>query len=405
MEYRALEFIDQSLSTYPDRLPIVSFSGGKDSTIVSYLVRKALGTAQVFHVFGDTTLEFPTTYEYIGQFKAEHSKIPFFIPRPDLDFYELSRQLGPPSRIKRWCCTIFKTAPLSTVLNTVNEEQGVLSFDGIRRVESNQRKDYLAITPKNKISRQVLASPLLLWEDTEVWLYLLTQGLSFNHAYRLGFNRVGCLPCPFNSDWSEVLSSHFYPTEYRQWQDCLREYGERCGKRNLEEYATSGAWKARAGGRGLENQGASLKKFSCDREECTYTYELQRPFDEAFWEYLKPFGRLVKIYDDGIVVRACIQDGSTNEPLVMLKGTRHRDQLRLSLLASGNRHLLLQRLERQIKKYQCCVGCHGCYSVCPKGAISLNGCYRIDESRCIQCLSCVSSMKGGCVAVNSLRSS
>lgn len=40
-------------------IPTVSFSGGKDSTVVSQLVRDSLQTGKVIHFFGDTTLEFP----------------------------------------------------------------------------------------------------------------------------------------------------------------------------------------------------------------------------------------------------------------------------------------------------------------------------------------------------------
>ena len=36
----------------------VSFSGGKDSTVTSNLVLRALSTPQIMHIFGDTTLEF-----------------------------------------------------------------------------------------------------------------------------------------------------------------------------------------------------------------------------------------------------------------------------------------------------------------------------------------------------------
>lgn len=39
--------------------PTISFSGGKDSTVVSKVVRDALQTASVPHFFGDTTIEFP----------------------------------------------------------------------------------------------------------------------------------------------------------------------------------------------------------------------------------------------------------------------------------------------------------------------------------------------------------
>ena len=42
--------------------PTVSFSGGKDSTVVSKIVRDALQTASIPHFFGDTTLEFAETF-------------------------------------------------------------------------------------------------------------------------------------------------------------------------------------------------------------------------------------------------------------------------------------------------------------------------------------------------------
>ena len=34
---------------------MISFSGGKDSTVTSHLVRTALGSNDILHVFGDTT--------------------------------------------------------------------------------------------------------------------------------------------------------------------------------------------------------------------------------------------------------------------------------------------------------------------------------------------------------------
>lgn len=43
-------------------IPTVSFSGGKDSTVVSRIVRGALQNESVIHFFGDTTLEFPSTH-------------------------------------------------------------------------------------------------------------------------------------------------------------------------------------------------------------------------------------------------------------------------------------------------------------------------------------------------------
>ena len=59
----------------------VSFSGGKDSTVVSDLVRKALSKPDIIHVFGNTTLEFPETYDYIQRFKKERGITPASLRR------------------------------------------------------------------------------------------------------------------------------------------------------------------------------------------------------------------------------------------------------------------------------------------------------------------------------------
>ena len=54
----------------------VSFSGGKDSTVTSDIVRRAFSSNKVYHIFGDTTLEFPLTYEYKKRFAREHRVLP-----------------------------------------------------------------------------------------------------------------------------------------------------------------------------------------------------------------------------------------------------------------------------------------------------------------------------------------
>ena len=60
------------LEEYDPKTIIVCFSGGKDSTVVSNLVMRALSSESILHIFGDTTLEFPETYAYIERFKKAH---------------------------------------------------------------------------------------------------------------------------------------------------------------------------------------------------------------------------------------------------------------------------------------------------------------------------------------------
>lgn len=62
----AISFVQGYKERYSLEDMFVSFSGGKDSTVTSDIVRRAFSSNKVYHIFGDTTLEFPLTYEYKG---------------------------------------------------------------------------------------------------------------------------------------------------------------------------------------------------------------------------------------------------------------------------------------------------------------------------------------------------
>ena len=67
----AVHFVQQYRDKYAIEDMMVSFSGGKDSTVTSHIVNRALGTNKVLHIFGDTTLEFPYTLEYKKRFNKK----------------------------------------------------------------------------------------------------------------------------------------------------------------------------------------------------------------------------------------------------------------------------------------------------------------------------------------------
>lgn len=92
----------------------VSFSGGKDSTVVSDLVINALPDKNIIHIFCDTTLEYPTSEAYVKRFRQSHPNIPLLTAKnKDQDFNNLCEVIGPPARMMRWCCTVFKTGAIT----------------------------------------------------------------------------------------------------------------------------------------------------------------------------------------------------------------------------------------------------------------------------------------------------
>ena len=117
----ATRFIRKMSESYDTTEMYVSFSGGKDSTVVSSLVMRALCTEEILHIYGDTTLEFPETEAYVARFRKTYPKTPVLTSRnKDKNFEELCEQLGPPSRVMRWCCTIFKTGAIQRMSVSVS---------------------------------------------------------------------------------------------------------------------------------------------------------------------------------------------------------------------------------------------------------------------------------------------
>lgn len=68
----AHSFIQDAAHKFPEERIVVSFSGGKDSTVTADLASKALSNPSLVHIFGDTTLEFPSTIEYAHRFRDTH---------------------------------------------------------------------------------------------------------------------------------------------------------------------------------------------------------------------------------------------------------------------------------------------------------------------------------------------
>ena len=390
---------------------MVSFSGGKDSTVTSHVVNRALGTNKVLHVFGDTTLEFPYTLEYKKRFnKNEESRGVRVLTAKnrEKDFEDLCKVVGPPSRVMRWCCTVFKTGAIQkTISSAFKDKKNILSFQGIRHNESVSRSKYERESESPKISKQTVASPIIDWIDYDVWLYILTTGIDFNEAYRLGWTRVGCWCCPNNGGWSEFLAKVHMHDQYLHWHELLVDFARQIGKPDPEDYVTEGGWKARQGGNGLAAAQTSIVSFEpCATDDNAFNYELQRPITEELYELFKPFGyinkelgnkRLGEVYvinNAGKVV-LILQGRIGSTKLKVIIKDFHIARAKTLTVAEG-------KIQCQLTKYQMCLGCKACESVCRYDAISVkdNGTgkitYNIDDKKCQRCTECVGHFNAGC---------
>lgn len=183
----------------------VAYSGGKDSDVIRILCELAGVKHDLMH--NHTTVDAPETVRYVRSIV-----LPENIIYPKTSMWKEIEYRGLPTRVRRWCCVIFKEGG----------GQGRFCMTGVRRAESAKRKsrggvEIVTRDAKNKIilnadnddSRMMLEScikkgkrvlnPIIDWVDSDVWEFLQHYGCPSNPLYQEGFTRIGCIGCP-NAD-------------------------------------------------------------------------------------------------------------------------------------------------------------------------------------------------------------
>ena len=410
----ANDFIHKAVEGFDEEHIVLSFSGGKDSTATADVVIKSLGNPSLVHIFGNTTLEFPLTYEYANRYREDHPLAIFKIAKNrEQDFYDVCEDIGPPARMMRWCCSMFKTGPITRVINGLYRNQQILTFYGIRKSESVSRSKYNRIeddAESVKIQQQTVASPIFFWKDIDIWLYLLAEKVDFNDAYRLGYDRVGCWCCPNNNQRAQFLSRIYMPEQSKKWREFLLDFAQKIGKPDPEVYVDTGKWKARQGGNGLPAAGDVKIKFTnCTAEEHAKIYRLVRPFDDELMGMFTPFGRVAPELGQKLLNEVIVLDIKSKVPILSIQpfsqdGYEHAVKVRTMNVAD---HDDLQRMVGyQIRKFNACRKCLKCESLCRAGAISITGgSYYINPNKCVRCKMCVTAkyLDGGCMMDKYLR--
>lgn len=209
----------------------VSFSGGKDSTAVLHLARKA-GVEKAFFI--DTGLEFPETIAFVKSQGVE-------IVGGAGDFWQAVEKAGPPGKDNRWCCKFQKLRPLKLYLAKVGP---CVTIQGNRWYESWNRAslDETSQNPDNPL--QLNVSPIRNWRALEVFLYLWWQKAEMNPLYEEGIERIGCFLCPamLESEYEQIRVTH--PVYAKRWDDFVLRWAAKKGL--PEEYCGWGLWRWKA---------------------------------------------------------------------------------------------------------------------------------------------------------------
>lgn len=404
----SFRFVSQSVHKYFKRNIVISFSGGKDSSVVADIVVRALSNPSIVHVFGDTTLEFPITANYVKRFRENNPKIILKVAKnKEQNFYNVCDDIGPPARVMRWCCSMFKTGPITRVLNNLYKDKPILTFYGIRKCESVSRSKYNRVEDSAesiKIAKQTVASPIFYWKDIDIWLYLLGENVDFNDAYRLGYDRVGCWCCPNNNDRAQLLAKIYMNKESTKWRNFLIKFAKKIGKPDPEVYVDTGKWKARQGGNGVSSaEDVKIKFTNCTVEDNAKIYQLKKAIDDDFYSLFTPFGKVSRELGRKMINEVLVLDLKTNVPIISLQPFNQQNydySIKIKTMNVEKHDDLQRMIGYQIRKFNACRKCLKCESVCKFGAINITfDSYKIEASKCQRCKMCVTSkyLEGGCV--------
>ena len=243
--------------------PVVSVSGGKDSTATYLLALEQTG-GDFVAVFADTGNEHEATYEYVARLhertggpKVQVVKADFTgvltkrqaylesgraISRTErpwthervkealaasfepsgIPFLDLCRAKGAfPSRKRAFCSQELKRLTILGQSHQPLVDAGyhVVSWQGIRAEESMQRACYPMWEQSPDADGMTIYRPLMGWTLKDVAAMHQRHNLPLNPLYRMGLSRVGCMPC-INSNKKDIrLIATLFPEHIRKISD------------------------------------------------------------------------------------------------------------------------------------------------------------------------------------------
>ena len=211
----------------------ISFSGGKDSTVLLYLVRKLY--PEVPAVFVDTGLEYPEIKEFIKTFDNVITLRPKMNFKQVLDKYGypvisktiattirklktqnlsdkyrnkllngdergnagmLSKKyrylLSAPFKISEQCCDVMKKNPIKKFEKETNKK----GFIGTMTEDSRNREVQYLKEGCNNFSKEK-SMPISFWLQKDIWGYIKQKKLPYCSVYDTGVSNTGCIFCMF----------------------------------------------------------------------------------------------------------------------------------------------------------------------------------------------------------------
>ncbi|KKL81648.1 hypothetical protein LCGC14_1992660 [marine sediment metagenome] len=242
----------------------VSFSGGKDSTVLLSIVRRLY--PDVVAVFVDTGLEYPEVRKFvqtIDNVRWIKSKLSFVEVIEKWGYPVVSKEVaqkiyeirntrsdklrksrletsGPKGLPKKWmylldapfkishhCCRIMKKSPCISF----ERHSNLVPFVGMMAANSWLRYTRFLTKGCNVFGgKRPTSNPISFWTEDDIWEYVHQYNIEYSNIYDMGYNTTGCVFCGFGAHLEEAKfgMNRFQllnKTHPKLWKYCMDKLG------------------------------------------------------------------------------------------------------------------------------------------------------------------------------------
>lgn len=183
---QAKEVIKKAYSLYDPERTIVAWTGGKDSTVLLYLIKDTLGKIPFPIMFNDSTMEFDEVYSFIKKITKELSLNLTVVKHLDRELEVFNEIKNMERKLE-----LSRLMKIHTVEKFIEAKNIEAIFVGIRHDEHASRSKETSFSKRENHTR---IHPILEFSEEDIWSYTKAYNVPYVNLYDKGYRSLGEKP-------------------------------------------------------------------------------------------------------------------------------------------------------------------------------------------------------------------